>query len=205
MSEWSAKERIKHQETLDPQFGDEIANAPGGEAIFSCIQCGTCSGTCPLSHSMDYTPRRIIAMTRAGFKDEVLRSNTIWICASCYSCSVECPRNIKVTDVMYALKQRALRAKIYPRRFPIAVLAREFFQLVRMFGRNTESLLVTALFLKTNPLNLVKQSVLGVKLLLKGRMPIIPLPERIKKREDLQKILNAVERQEKVDGWHPVE
>lgn len=202
MAEWNAQQRLKHEENLDQDFGNEIASSPGGENLFSCIQCGTCSGTCPLSHYMDYTPRRIIAMTRAGFKDEVLRSNTIWLCSSCYSCTVECPRDIKVTDVMYSLKQRALRAKIYPRNFPIAVLADSFFKLVRLFGRNTESLLIIALYMRTNPLAMLKQTGLGLKLLMKGRMPLIPTPERIKARGELKKIIDAVERQEKTNGWH---
>jgi heterodisulfide reductase subunit C len=162
--------RVKHQEELDPDFGKSISAMPGGENLSRCIQCGTCSSTCPVSLYMDYTPRRIIAMTRAGFKQEVLSSNTIWLCASCYACSCDCPRKIKVTDIMYALKRRAMDEGVYPKRFPTPVLAKEFFKSVFKTGRSNEGLTVTWMILKTAPLNLIKQMGLGLKLLFKGRM-----------------------------------
>jgi heterodisulfide reductase subunit C len=182
---------IKYEAELDPGFGREVAASPGGESLHACIQCGTCSGTCPLSVYMDYTPRRIIAMTRAGFKDEVLRSDTIWLCASCYSCTVECPKQIKITDVMYALKQKAIEEKVYAKRFTIPVLAREFYAGVKKRGRNTESWLMTNVMLKTNPFDLFRQSGLGLALFIRGRMGI--RAESIRKTGELRKILQAVE------------
>ena len=95
--------RIKYESEVNPGFGKEIASLSGGEDLYSCIQCGTCSSTCPMSIYMDFTPRRVIAMTRAGFEKEVLSNNTVWLCASCYACSVDCPKQIRITDVMYAL------------------------------------------------------------------------------------------------------
>ena len=91
-----------------------------------------------------------MALVRADFKNEVLRSHTVWLCASCYACTVECPRQIRITDIMYALKQRAIRDGIYPKRFPIPVLAKEFYEMVRTKGRITETQLVMRLFLKTD-------------------------------------------------------
>ena len=117
--------RIKYQEELDLDFADQVAAMPGAADLKRCIQCGTCSATCPVSLYMDLTPRRVVAMTRAGFKKEVLESNTIWLCASCYSCTVECPKGIKITDIMYALKRLAIQEGAYPKRFPTPVLARE--------------------------------------------------------------------------------
>jgi quinone-modifying oxidoreductase subunit QmoC len=117
----------KHQEDLDLEFGRQIDSQLGGEDLYRCIQCGTCSGICPLSVFMDHTPRQIMAMTRAGFRDDVLSSNTPWLCASCYACTVECPKEIKITDVMYAIKREAIRRKVYPKRFPVPVLAKEFY------------------------------------------------------------------------------
>jgi heterodisulfide reductase subunit C len=164
--------RIKYESELDAGFAARIAAAAYGEKMFSCIQCGTCSGTCPVSHYMDFTPRRIIAMVRAGYKDEILNSTTIWLCASCYSCTCECPREIKITDVMYALKQEAMTQRKYPPRFPLPVLAREFFRSVMKTGRNSEGPLMVKLFLKTNPFGMLKNSVLALRLLWTGRMSL---------------------------------
>jgi heterodisulfide reductase subunit C len=182
--------RLRYNKEIDKTFVEEIKSMPGCEALETCIQCGTCSGTCPLSIYMDYTPRQIIYLTRAGFKDDVLKSLTIWLCASCYSCTVECPKNIKVTDVMYALKQRAIKDKVYSKRFPIPSLARIFFEIVRSRGRVAEGQLVIKLFLKTSKLELMQMSRLGWNLLRTGRLSL--RSESIRKRDDLKKMLDSI-------------
>ncbi|HEY6952571.1 MAG TPA: 4Fe-4S dicluster domain-containing protein [Bacteroidota bacterium] len=182
---------IKYEEELDHGFGEHIAAHAYGEHLMSCIQCGTCSATCPLSHFMDFTPRKVIAMTREGFKEEVLNSLTIWLCASCYSCMVQCPRQIHITDVMYALKREAIANGYVPKGLPIPVLAKAFFNQVLRNGRNTESWLLVNLYMRTNPFKMFREAILGLKLFLAGRMSL--KPDRIKGRSDLKKILNAVE------------
>ena len=200
MEEWQGWRKISYESELEPAFSREIASIPGGEKLFSCIQCGTCSGMCPMSPYMDHTPRQIIAMIRAGFKGDVLSSYTTWLCASCYSCSVECPKEINLTDIMYAAKRLAIREGVYPRRFPIPVLANEFFKSVEGTGRNSEGRLLIRLFIKTNPLNLVKQAGLGLHLLLKGRFSL--KKESIKRTSELQTVLQALEREHWVKGKH---
>src|SRR5271157_4668608 len=141
---------IKYDADRVKGFGKEVMGVPGCEQLESCIQCGTCSGVCPLSIYMDYTPRQVMALTRGDFKNEVLKSLTIWLCASCYACTTECPRQIRITDIMYALKQRAIKEGIYPRRFPIPVVATQFYKMVRRHGRVTELTLAMKMFLRTD-------------------------------------------------------
>ncbi|MGD1046492.1 MAG: 4Fe-4S dicluster domain-containing protein [Bacteroidota bacterium] len=179
--------RIKFEAELDHDFGERIAEKAYGQKLLGCIQCGTCSATCPLSHYMDYTPRKIIAMTREGFKEEVLNSLTIWLCSSCYSCYVECPRQIHITEIMYALKREAIQSGFYPKRLTIPVLAREFYKRVLKDGRNTESWVLVSLYLHTNPFAMFKEAILGLKLFLRGRLTIGR--ERIKHRDQLRAIL----------------
>ncbi len=196
MDNWQGWKKIQYESGLDLGFADEIASIPGGEKLFSCIQCGTCSGACPLSAYMDYTPRRIVAMVRAGFKAEVLNSYTTWLCASCYACTVECPKEIAITDIMYAIKRVAIRANVYPKRLATPVLAHEFFTGVERSGRSSEGLLLIRLFLKTNPIQLLRQAKLGLRLLLKGRMSM--KRESIKRRGELHSILKALEKEHMV-------
>jgi quinone-modifying oxidoreductase subunit QmoC len=184
----SVVRRIKFESELDLNFGERVADKAYGQKLLSCIQCGTCSATCPLAHYMDYTPRKIIAMTREGFKEEVLNSLTIWLCASCYSCYVQCPRQIHITDVMYTLKREAIQLGFHPKRLPIPILAQEFFKRVLKDGRNTESWLLVSLYLRTNPLIMFKEAILGLKLFLRGRLTIGR--ERVKRRDQLHSILD---------------
>jgi quinone-modifying oxidoreductase, subunit QmoC len=183
---------IKYEAELDPGFGPAIAHMAHGEKFYTCIQCGTCSATCPVSHYMDFTPRKIIAMVRAGFKEEVLRSFTIWLCASCYSCTADCPREIKITDVMYALKQLAIKEGIYPKRFPIPVMAQEFYKIVEKQGRNSEGRLMMNIALKTNPFRLLRYAKVGLKLFRTGRASLHE--ERIQNKDELKALLRAVDR-----------
>ncbi len=181
--------RIKFESELDLDFGETVADKAYGQKLLSCIQCGTCSATCPLSHYMDYTPRKIIAMTREGFREEVLNSLTIWLCASCYACTVQCPRQIHITDVMYTLKREAIRRGFHPKRLSIPVLAQEFYKRVLKDGRNTESWLLVSLYLRTNPLVMLRESILGLKLFLRGRLTVGR--ERVKRRDQLRAILES--------------
>jgi quinone-modifying oxidoreductase subunit QmoC len=202
MSDGQWQRHITYEADLDPHFADEIAASARGEQLFQCIQCGTCSGACPVSIYMDLTPRRVIAMTRAGYKDDVLKSSTIWLCASCYACTVACPKEVKITDVMYALKQRAIKDGVYPKQFAVPVLAREFFSGVLRDGRNNELPLLLKMYLKTNPLKLLAQAVMGMKLFFTGRIGLHI--DRIKAKRgqkgDLQTIMDAVDRSARAKG-----
>jgi len=183
---------IKYESDLNRQFTEEIAVTEGGERIWDCIQCGTCSGTCPVSIYMDYTPRRLIAMAREGFETDVLASFTIWICSSCYSCTVRCPRKIKITDLMYAFKRKAIEKGIYPKKFPIPILAKEFHTLVRNYGRNPEFRVVMRLGLKSSPSLLLGMWKTGWNLLKKGRLNLGA--EKIRGRKELKHLIETMER-----------
>ena len=182
---------IKYEADRVKGFGREVMAVPGCESLQSCIQCGTCSGVCPLSIYMDYSPRQVMAMTRADFKNEVLRSHTIWLCASCYACTVECPREIRVTDIMYELKQRAIHEHIYPKKFPIPVLAQEFTKMAVQRGRVTENILATIMFLKTNWLAAMGMWRLGLGLISRGRFSF--KLESIKRRDELARMMETVD------------
>jgi heterodisulfide reductase subunit C len=144
---------------------------------------------------MDYTPRQLMALTRAGFKKEALSSHTIWLCTSCYSCTVQCPKEIKITDIMYALKRQAIREGVYPKRFPIPILAREFYNMVRSTGRVTENFLAVKMFLKSNPLAALKTWKLGLNLMRTGRFAY--KPDRMKQTAQMTALLDKAEA-----GWN---
>ena len=183
--------KVKYEEELYPGFLDEITEMSGCREIERCIQCGTCSSSCPMSVYMDHPPRKIIAMVKNGFRDEALRSFTIWLCPSCYTCQVRCPAKIKITDVMYALKRKATEEKIYPKRFVIPVLDREMSRIIAKHGRNSELWLILRLFLKSRRLfGMLKMAPLGLKLMKTGRLSL--RRESIKNKKQLRTLVKAV-------------
>lgn len=163
---------LKFQREADADWARRVSELPGCEGLFSCLQCGTCSGACPLSIYMDFSPRRIIALVREGFRKDALSSQTIWLCASCYSCAVHCPRQIHITDVMYGLKREAIQYRLYPPRLPVPVLAQEFYKMVRQRGRSSEFWLVLRMALRSNPLILLGMVRTGWDLVRTGRLSL---------------------------------
>jgi hypothetical protein len=94
---------------------------------------------------------------------------------------------------MYSLKQSAIKEGTYSRRFPIPVLAREFFAAILKRGRNSESRLLSKLYAKTNPIKFLTRGALGFRLWLQGRLSL--RAETIQNRKELQEILRAIETQ----------
>jgi heterodisulfide reductase subunit C len=91
-------------------FAKEITSRLGGETITLCYQCGTCAASCPVAKTTDkYNPREIIRLALLGLKDEVLSGGAIWLCSSCYNCQERCPQKVEIADVIYALRNIAIR------------------------------------------------------------------------------------------------
>ncbi len=101
--------------TLDPDFRLLIAKEPGGEHIKRCFSCGTCTAGCPVREVTDrYNPRKIIRMAILGMKKEVLSSQFIWLCSSCYTCFERCPQDVKIPELMNAIRNIAVREGYTP-------------------------------------------------------------------------------------------
>jgi heterodisulfide reductase subunit C len=177
----------KAEADLRAAFWEQVSSFPDGQKITNCIQCGTCTGTCPVSYAMDITPRQTIAMFRAGHLEEILRSRTIWLCASCYSCTVRCPSGIKITDTMYALKRLAMDKNIHPAQFPVHTLSKAFVDNVYRYGRNYELGLGIRYFLKSNFVKLFTNAGFGLKMFRRGRLGL--LPKKIRRVNEVRAII----------------
>jgi heterodisulfide reductase subunit C len=156
-----------------------------------CIQCGTCSVFCPMIEYMDYSPRVLNAMLMAGRHDEVLRSRAIWACTGCYACTVECPKQLPVTESIYALKRASMRASAYPRRFVTPVLARQFVRMINKQGRSSEAWISLALYLRTRPLQLLRYAPVALRLMRRGRLPL--RHESVREPAQLRRVLDALD------------
>lgn len=171
-----------------PSFVEEVERAtPGDPHLDQCIQCGTCGGSCPSGPDMDHTPRAIFAMVRADMREQVFQSNTPWYCISCYYCTVRCPQDVHITDLMYTLKSMAVR-RGYARGTAAAGFSLTFNEYVFNYGRAFELGLATRHVLRHSSIKDfpgLAQMALG--LFTRRRMNFTPT--RIEGLEGLQKIL----------------
>ena len=100
---------------LDPEFKREISKVPGIEKIKLCFQCGTCTADCPIARfSAIYSPRKIMRMTQLGMKDRLLSSESLWLCAACFTCVDHCPQGVDIAGVVRTLRNMAVKEGVIP-------------------------------------------------------------------------------------------
>ncbi len=122
------------------------ANVEEGDWVKMCMQCGVCSGSCPLGPHWDHPPQEIFMMIRANKRDEVLKSSSMWMCTSCYNCIVRCPRGLPITHIMHGLAHYADRLGLAPDDQPTRKFAKKFWDNLTKTGRVNELKLGLALY-----------------------------------------------------------
>ena len=138
--------------------------------IRSCIQCGTCTGSCPNAPEMDLTPRKMWRLVILGRLDEVMASRTFILCSDCYTCTLRCPRGLPLTEAMEALKGIAF-ARREKRHRSSRLFYETFMQTVRHYGRIHEMAFMTRYFTALkSPTAPLRFAPLGIKLMGKGKV-----------------------------------
>ncbi len=144
-----------------------------GEKVSHCYQCGKCSAGCPISFEMDYLPNQIMRMVQLGMEKQVLSSRTIWLCASCLTCTVRCPREIDIAEIMDYLRRRAYKKQIIPHgEAEIPLFNKIFLRNIELFGRLYEMGLIGMFNLLSG--EFFKDISLAPKMFLKGKINIFP-------------------------------
>ncbi len=178
-------------------FVDEVAAEPGGEKINECIQCGVCSGSCTTVEWWQYPPRKIIAMIRAGKREEVLSSSSVFNCVTCYLCTVRCPRGINPTQLIHAVEAIAEREGYKPKT-PTLRLFRSLREAMRR-GRVWELGMALRFYLSTNIFIGMKNLPLAWSLVTRGLMPVLP-PRKVKGGREVAAIMKRVQEMQKAGG-----
>ena len=110
---------------LNSEFVQKVSEL-SGQNLNRCYQCGKCSAGCPMSFVMDLLPNRVMRLVQLGMEDEIAGCQAIWLCASCFTCAVRCPKGVDIARVMEALRQITLRKNknhVEPSRIPPETIA----------------------------------------------------------------------------------
>ena len=178
--------------TLDETAAPDVL-APVREMVQACIQCGTCSGSCPNEFAMDLTPRKMWRLVLLGQKEKIFRSKTFSLCSACYTCTLRCPRGLPLTEAMIALKQIAARENM-PNYRRSTLFYEKFMESVRRHGRVREMEFMTLYFTALkNPfiplqfatlgMRLMSRGKIGLQLPSKGTAPLEPLFKKVRELE----------------------
>ncbi len=156
---------------IDPSFSDLVVKE-SGENFLACYQCQKCSAGCPVVYAMDILPNQVIRLVQFGRREKVLSSHTIWICASCYTCSVRCPNDIDIAKIMDVLRRIALRSGVKPAERDIPIFHSVFLDSIKSKGRIHELGLIWQYKAKTR--DFMKDAALGWKMFRKGKIKLFP-------------------------------
>jgi quinone-modifying oxidoreductase subunit QmoC len=166
-----------------------------GEWVKMCMQCGVCAGSCPFGPDWEHSPQKIFMMIRAGKRDEVLSSDSMWMCTSCYNCVVRCPRELPITQIMHGLATYAERLGLAPKMNPTRRFSLQFWDNCTRTGRVNELKLVIQVYFKDGLMAGIRKfwdmRDTGFKLLLAGRMNPFELffPHKCKDAKGIQAML----------------
>ena len=178
LAETAAKEPIRASE-IDPKFKYELSKMHGAEKLLKCFQCGTCTSDCPVARFSDtYRPRQIIRMAQLGLRERVLKSDTLWLCAACFTCTDRCPQDVEVASVIRVLRNLAAEKGCVP----------------QVFKDQAASLLESGYAYKIPELRLKKRETQGLPPLPKGN------PENIRKSLKGVRFVETVEKKGEQTG-----
>ena len=169
--------------SLDDRLLEEV-EAKAHTKTSSCFQCLKCSNGCPLSYEMDYLPAQIIRMVNLGMRDEVLKCRTIWVCASCETCTTRCPNDIDIAHVMDTLRQMSLREGKAESEENLQKFHEAFLSAIKTWGRVHELQMIGTYKLKTR--TFMEDVKVGTEMFKRGKIKLIPEP--IKGRKAVRKI-----------------
>jgi heterodisulfide reductase subunit C len=150
----------------------EAVEARSGEKVCRCFHCRKCTNGCPLAFAMDFTPNQVMRMIQFGLSEELLRCATIWICASCQTCTTRCPNDIDVAHVMDTLRQLSREADVSPAEGRIVKFHEAFLHSVRRHGRLFELGMVGRY--KMTSRDFFSGTKMGLELLKRGKLKFLP-------------------------------
>jgi quinone-modifying oxidoreductase subunit QmoC len=145
-----------------------------GHWVKMCMQCGVCAGSCPLGNAWEHSPQKIFMMIRAGKREEVLSSDSMWMCTSCYNCIVRCPRQLPITHIMHGLAHYANRLGMVPKGQPTQEIAKIFWNNLVKTGRVNELKFSLSMYFKDGFVQGIKNALamqsIGLGLVKAGRL-----------------------------------
>jgi heterodisulfide reductase subunit C len=171
-----------------------------GVDVNLCYQCQRCSAGCPMSYAMDYTPAQLIHAIRLGLSELVLNSKTMWLCASCQTCTTRCPHDVDIAKIMDACKIEAVKKGIRPSVQNVHKFNKAGLRNIKWLGRLFELGMIADLKMQT--LDFFKDAGLGIKMFRKGKLKLFPSisPARtISSLRIFSKVKNA-ERGQRTEG-----
>jgi heterodisulfide reductase subunit C len=194
--------RPRQERRLIGDRGDYFLKRIQGEAgvdISACYQCERCTNACPVSHYMDIKPHQVMRYIQLGWREELMKSATIWICLSCEMCTTYCPNEVDVAETINHLRNLAARSSVPPEHESLAVFHQTFLDVLKKSGRVNEIRLMSAYYAHPKILrekaaegSLKEELLVGMTLLRKGRLrPFTPRSRAVRELQEAHRRMHG--------------
>lgn len=166
-----------------------------GQNLLQCLQCGKCSGSCPITSQRVGGPRRLIARILGGMQAEALADPTWWYCVSCGTCATRCPVEINMYAVSTALCEMAEEQGIEASEPDIHLFEELFLKSVEKNGRVREINTVAAFNLRS--LRPFADAAIGAKMVQKGVVSPVAMLRKGRRDRRVTRIFANIRQQQK--------
>ena len=122
----------------NPQLRKVVEEA-SRQNVSACFQCGKCTNGCPITFTMDIGPHKLVRLLQYGHLSDVLHSDTIWVCASCETCTTRCPNGIDIAHLMDTLRQLSQNQGIKASQHSVPIFHSTFLSSIKRYGRVHET------------------------------------------------------------------
>ena len=89
----------------------ELVRDISGTNPLKCMKCGKCSATCPAFNEMDIKPHQFVSYVVNNNVEELVKSESLWKCLSCFACVERCPRDVQPGKIIDAARQLVVRER----------------------------------------------------------------------------------------------
>ncbi len=185
----SSRNNAELQKQNQKTLAEEIEELTGIN-VLKCYQCGKCSAGCPVRIFMKVSPNRVERIVQIGLDEEALKSETIWMCAGCLTCSTRCPQNFDLARFMDVLKEIAIKKGVITKK-DVMKFHKAFLKQIEANGRAFEFGLIRDYKLST--FNLFQDMDIAPEMFFRGKIKL--MPHRIKNREAIKKIFNKANKE----------
>ena len=161
-----------------------------GVNVNRCYQCGKCSAGCAVNEEMDYPPSMVMRMLQTGEEEcynEILHSQSIWLCVTCQNCLTRCPMEIDIPQLMDYMREKALeKGTVNKKAKNVISFHKSFLDSVKYTGRLYEIGLVAGY--KMRSFKLLQDLNVAPGMFVRGKLPI--LPEIVKDKKQIKDIFS---------------
>ena len=185
--------RLKGQ-IEERDFLDQVMER-SGQNLMECLQCGKCSGSCPITSHTVGGPRRLISRILSGMQTQALKDPTWWYCVSCGTCATRCPVEINMYAVSTTLCEMAEEQSIEASEPDIHLFEELFLKSVEKSGRVREINTVAAFNLRRR--RPFADAAIGARMMQKGVISPVAMLRKGRSDRLVSRIFQKIRQQQK--------